>query len=159
MAAGMNQHPSSRSRSGFSLVEVMIVMVTVGLLLSIAAPRMGGYFARVKADGVADQIATDLAYARSLAVRQGRPVQLRYFPASYTYVVQENPGPSAIARRHGGLEDGMEDVEVTFFPASQDSVVFSPRGLKAQGADSVVVTFRGNRSRVVVTQLGRAYRG
>lgn len=60
------------SRRGFTLIEVLIIVTIMGVLTTIAVPRLGGkdFFARLRARTVAHQIASDIRFARRLAVTE-----------------------------------------------------------------------------------------
>lgn len=73
---------------GFTLVELMIVIVVLGILAAIAAPNYQSFMAQRRLNGAARQIMSDLMNARMLSVTQNRNVQVT-FPTSagdsYTY--------------------------------------------------------------------------
>ena len=53
---------------GFTLIELMIVIAILGILAGIAAPNFQTYMTRMRLNGAARQIMTDLMEARSKAV-------------------------------------------------------------------------------------------
>ncbi len=65
-------------KAGFTLVELLVVVLLVGVLASLAAPSLGGMVARAQTTGALNRLTTDLAYARMLAVRGGRQVQVLF---------------------------------------------------------------------------------
>jgi prepilin-type N-terminal cleavage/methylation domain-containing protein len=73
-----------RSRRGFSLIEIMIVVVLIGLMMAIVVPRF-----RVsqwtKSREAADQLARDLEAARSRALATRSIVRIVVDPVTATY--------------------------------------------------------------------------
>lgn len=63
-------------RGGWSLVELLVVLVIAGIAAAIVAPRMEGMLAVMRVRGAANRLAADLAYTRHLAVRTGRRARL-----------------------------------------------------------------------------------
>lgn len=59
--------------SGFTLVELLVVMFIVGLIVLTAAPFLRQGVKAAQANSAARTFYTDLAYARSLAVKTGLP--------------------------------------------------------------------------------------
>src|SRR4030042_940289 len=58
-----------RNRTAFTLLELILMVSILGILLSIAVPRLKfDTLARYKADTVARKIVTDLRRTRSLAI-------------------------------------------------------------------------------------------
>ncbi len=83
----------SKDRKAFSLLELVVMLSIVGILLSIAVPRLrfdilGGY----KADTVAGKIVTDLRYTRSLAISDAatnnKGYELRFAGLNYSIINQ-----------------------------------------------------------------------
>ena len=66
------------SRSAFTLIELMLVAVLLGVMAAIAAPRIGAMLPRVSLQGAARQIADDVRAAQAYAVNRGRVVYLEY---------------------------------------------------------------------------------
>jgi type IV fimbrial biogenesis protein FimT len=61
---------------GFTIIELMTVLVIAGVLLVIALPSFNDMLARRRVEGQANELVTDLAYAKSEAVQRNRNVAL-----------------------------------------------------------------------------------
>jgi type IV fimbrial biogenesis protein FimT len=61
---------------GVTMVEMMTVVVLAGVLLAIAAPSFRDMLERRRLEGQANELVTDLAYAKSEAVARNRNVVL-----------------------------------------------------------------------------------
>jgi type IV fimbrial biogenesis protein FimT len=68
---------SSRTR-GFTLIEVMIVVVVVAVILTLAAPSFRDMILMQRLKGVNAQLVTDLAFARSEAISRGAFVRVLF---------------------------------------------------------------------------------
>ncbi len=66
--------------AGFTLTELLIVMVIAGILLALAAPSFQTMVANSTAENASGLIELDLAYARNNAITRG--VLVRMTPAS-----------------------------------------------------------------------------
>ena len=77
-----------RSRQfGFTIIELMTVMVIVGVLLVLALPSFNETLARRRLEGQANELVTDLSYAKSEAVQRNRNIELRTGGAGTCYTV------------------------------------------------------------------------
>ena len=109
----MNRLPVSDR--GFTLVELMVLIGIVGLLAAIAVPSFNGYMRANRIDTTADQISSDLALARSLAVSQGRVIRFNGTAAGYT-ITDTSDGRVVRNRTFDGAVELLADVTINFFP-------------------------------------------
>jgi type IV fimbrial biogenesis protein FimT len=65
-----------KPRDGFTLVELLMVVLVAGLLLAMAAPTFSALLERNRATAVFHRLTASLAGARLAAVHSGRPVAL-----------------------------------------------------------------------------------
>lgn len=77
---------SNRLQRGLTLVEAAVTLAITAVAIGAAAPNFGSAVERHHLEGVAAQIETDFAYARSLAVAQNRTLRLN-FAGPRCYVV------------------------------------------------------------------------
>lgn len=75
-------------RAGFSLVEIMVVIVLIGLIAGITAPPMFKYLASTKLQTSSDRMVADLQYARTLAISNGTILR---FSTTYSGYILSNP--------------------------------------------------------------------
>ena len=71
-------------QAGFTIIELMTVMVIAGVLLALALPSFNETLARRRLEGQANELVTDLSYAKSEAVARNRSVLLQTNPGGTT---------------------------------------------------------------------------
>jgi len=87
-----------RAESGFSMVEVMIAIVLVGILVVIAVPMFQEQVAKRRLEGLANELSADLQYARTEAVSKNRQVQLISAADGKSYSIQYVTAPVSAAQ-------------------------------------------------------------
>lgn len=115
-------------RSGFTLIEMIVVLSITAIGLTFAGVAFNSYFQRVSAERAAQVFAQDLTLARDWAVRSREPVVIRFYEASLWYEVEAQSSATEVARRRFGVNADIDLSNVTLDFAG-DSVVFNSRGI------------------------------
>ncbi|NNM30386.1 MAG: prepilin-type N-terminal cleavage/methylation domain-containing protein, partial [Akkermansiaceae bacterium] len=68
-----------RTGGGFTLVEILTVLAVIAIMISLAAPLIGDYPEGRELASEADNVESQMAYARLIAVSSGAPVELRFY--------------------------------------------------------------------------------
>ena len=82
MTAGCGRR---RQCGGFSLLEVLLVMVLIAATGALAAGVVGGGLARMELRGSARAVATELRFARARALATGVPQTFEIDPAAHAW--------------------------------------------------------------------------
>jgi type IV fimbrial biogenesis protein FimT len=159
-------HPSRSA--GFTLVELLTVVVILAILVGVVAPRLSGQLSRLRTGDALSQITADLHYARMLAVRSGRTVVLRPEPAAggcvpaaarmavgaYQIVVRGDV-PRVVKREV--LDGGAAGLCVEM--NGGDSIAFNGRGLLHGFNNRTVWARHGSaRDSLTISAVGRVLR-
>lgn len=88
----------SRRRGGFTVIELMAVVVVLAVLLTLAVPAFMDLLARQRLEGAANELSADLQYARSEAVSRQLDVALRTLAdgSGYSITAASTPTPTLI---------------------------------------------------------------
>jgi prepilin-type N-terminal cleavage/methylation domain-containing protein len=68
----------SRNSYGFTMVEVMIVLLILGMVAAVAVPSIDSTLDEMKIDGAAREVVSVLYYAQSLAIKEGIAYTVNY---------------------------------------------------------------------------------
>lgn len=143
--------PTTRSRhvaGGFTLIELCVVLVLVGVVLALVIPRYGGFLTRGSMRSEARRLAALVRYLRHEASRSGKVHYLSFDVGrdEYSVSVDEGKGRAAedltqLAKPHV-LAEGIRFRDVTVYGRGQKSegrqlVAFTPRG----ESDEAIVHF------------------
>lgn len=77
----MNTAPApghARAARGLTVIEMMVVVVVVGVIVTLAVPSLREFLARQRVAAVNAELVTDLQFARSEAVARNREVYLTF---------------------------------------------------------------------------------
>ena len=134
------------SRRGFTLVETALVVVIMGMLLAIAAPRFTAMRNGFLIDTAAYQVAGDLRRAQVEAIKLNKTIQVVKTGTS-TYDIQSiNPGVTVIYAR--SLEPGIG------FAAGAMTVSFASFGPPIGGGAAFTLNYAGRTKTVTVGANG-----
>ncbi len=118
-----------RSRKGFTLIELTVVVSISAIILTMGGLTFSGYFQRNSARRAAQVFAQDLVSARSFAVRSQESVVIRFYESTLWYEVESQSSATEITRRRFTGSSADVDLSGLTLDLSGDSVVFSSRGV------------------------------
>jgi len=108
-------------RKGFSLLELLIVFVLVGVMSTIAWPRMGRMRESYRVQSAKQQVMAAITTARAAAVQKGRTARFRVSGNVISAVVRTGASESTYVVR---AKDLQREFSVTLEPqAPGDTVV------------------------------------
>lgn len=123
----------TKSSKGFTLIELMIVAVAIGIISAIAIPRFGKVMTRLKLKTTARNVISTLRLARSNAVSQKRPFGVHFDVNSNQYVFFEDKVNLSSSTYEAG--DSViktvtlpEDVNFGYANFNNGAVIFFPNG-------------------------------
>jgi len=155
--------PDSRSfdlrRGGFTLIELVVLLMVVAVATGIAAPRMSNWVAITQVDGVASDLVADIAFARSLAVRSGRRAGVRIQSTGYEVLATRPDGNVAVVKQVNASNASHGLVLSLGSGTLPSTVWFDSRGMTRQPSTVRVVIKRGDIVRGIdLLSTGRVLR-
>jgi type II secretion system protein H len=129
---------SERSQ-GFTLLELILVMVILSTVLAIAAPSLRGFFASRQMQDAAAQILALTQFARSQAVCEGTTYRLNFDAAEATYWLTSNQSGvfEELGVEFGRVFELPKDTELELEDIEQDGgerfIAFKPQGTVSPG--------------------------
>jgi Tfp pilus assembly protein FimT len=143
-------HIAGASRSGFSVVEVSLTLIVLGLLTLIGLPRIRQTAARHRVDRAAVLVASDLEQAFAIAQRERKPVRLACTCESGHYqVTDRSDGAVRFARTL--TADSNYAVESLAFSSRVVDILPSR---SASSADTVTISAGEYTRRIIMTRSG-----
>ena len=141
----------TRSRSGMTLIELMLVVVIIGIVTAAVLPRIARSRESTTAKSAASVIGNDVEAAFSAAARSRRPMLFRCTCTSLMYEVADQTDGSIKMSRRLDSTSGMVVDRLTL---SSTSIVIGPNGLASQAFEVAVAVGNSSR-RVTVSRTGQ----
>lgn len=141
-------------RAGLTLPELLIVVVCIGVLATMLAPRITRLTARDKASAAAALIQTDLERAFSTAARLRKTVTLTANNGARHYQVADSAGGAVRLTRRLDQTNEYGVETMTFSPTS---ITILPSGIASSGL-TVTLTSHGATRVVQMTRVGLIWR-
>ncbi|ULA62328.1 MAG: Prepilin-type N-terminal cleavage/methylation domain-containing protein [Nitrospira sp.] len=138
------------SEKGFSLTEALTSIAIVGLVSALAIPNLMALNARMQADVFAQQVSSELRWARQWAISKRDRVRLVFDQERQAIVVQvgnDRAQHHQLSYQHKGLE--IDE------PSAGPDVVFHPSGRSATATTIQFHNGQGHARTITVSLTGR----
>jgi type IV fimbrial biogenesis protein FimT len=147
-----------RGPAGFTLAELLIVLVIVAIALAMAVPRLNALLQVNAVQGALNRVATDLNLARVRALTTSRQVRLTVSGDGGSYVIVVDPnGAVPTTYKTVRLTQDFPRVDLTPHGAA---ITFDSRGMAAGNVTTTLTaTKQGKSSTLTISGVGRIYRG
>ena len=149
--------------SGFSLIELMIVVAIIAITVAFALPKMIGQRADAKLQGALNNLKGDLNVAKSMAVRENATVVVLFEADGYQVFVDNGASSGNWVRegdehllRNRRLPGGVS-IDLAATDLDTDRTRFNERGLPHPDylGTIVMVDGSGGQGQIQMNRLGR----
>ncbi len=150
-------------KSGFTITELMIVLVLGSIAVAIATPSLSSAFRRTGLRAAMDEFVSTHALARSAAVRHGRTAELHIDDLNGRFWVEVDTGSVSVVKDTIGIVKDISTRDVSM-SSDRTMICFDSRGLPTtrgacEAADATLVFTSGTRvDTLTITALGRVLR-
>lgn len=140
---------------GFSLIELMVVVVILGVLATLGAPSYHEWITNRRVRSTAESILSGLQMARAEAVRRNASVRFELMSNASAACAASSTGPAWVVSRAAAA--GLCDVapsNTVDVPSAGDPIIIASNGGAEATASTQIIGANG-RSAVVFNGLGR----
>ncbi len=148
-----------RARRGFTLIEMLLVIVIAGLLMGVAIPTFLKFSDKSALRSAAVAVSSMHARAKVAAIQRGRTTRLKMSAANNTmWVVSTNAAGTGLDTI-GKVENLNTRFGITF-TTTRDSLTFTPRGIGFETSGTTIILLKGTKAdTLTVTAAGRMLGG
>ncbi len=151
-------HGRAGARAGMTLVELAVVVVIAGVIIMLAIPRYLNLVSYLRSQGAANQLVSDIAYARMTALREGRTTSLTISSTQYTIVVENSDQTVFKTLRTVDVASTYSGTTLTA-DGGNGRIAFDSRGMLRSNSTAGVTLARGSRSQhLALNATGRVIR-
>lgn len=144
-----DKHKKKKENSGFTLIEVMIVIAMIGILSAVAVPRFNAWLPVYRLKSAASDLQSNMQKARGLAIKENMTIPIRFdytsSPGFYYFDTSGNGAYTAgefrvdLSAYNSGVDFGTGNATAKWdgngFSAPPTAVIsFGSRGLSNQAS-------------------------
>jgi prepilin-type N-terminal cleavage/methylation domain-containing protein len=151
--------PATARRSrGYTLIELITVMVLIGVMSSLAVPSLRGTIELTRVRSGLDRVTADLYYARMLAASEGVTVDVQFFHARGRCVSHYEIRRRQPRSIYKTTRLGPELLGLCLTHSGDDDLAFNARGMLIPPGKSMFIRYAGRADSVIISIAGRVRR-
>jgi|LGVE01.1.fsa_nt_gb type IV fimbrial biogenesis protein FimT len=142
------------TKSGFTLIEMMIVIAIMAVFAGIATPNFLSYMPKYRLNGAARQVMGDLMAARMNAVSQNNEFRIFFLANGHEYMILDDDNNNGTAdtgewTETKDIQNEYHDVTI----GSNNDPIFSPRGT-ATNWPTITLTNPSGSKTITISRAG-----
>jgi type IV fimbrial biogenesis protein FimT len=112
------------SKTGFTLIELMIVIAVMAVMITIAAPTFQTYMAQSRLKGAAREVASDLMAARMQAIKENNKFKVSFIINDHQYTILDDDNNNGTA--DSGETTQTKDIQTTYHDVTIENYTNNP---------------------------------
>jgi prepilin-type N-terminal cleavage/methylation domain-containing protein len=141
-----------RNRQGFTMLELLVVMLLGVLMMSIIAPSVSRTLNQTRLQRAASVVASDLQHARTLAARQRAPVTVTILDHSRMVRLHRGTSPDTVFNER--RLDTRSEYPLQSLTSSPAAVTVYPNGLSSANTMTITLQTPAGTRQVTMTRAG-----
>ena len=117
----------SRQRSGFTMLEMLVVFVVFSAVMLVSVRRVGDTLRRDRVAKVAAIVGSDMEQAFAIAARQRVPVRMKFSRTNKTFQIVDRNTPTLIYKQRSFATSG--EYGVDSIQSNHDNIDIMPNGI------------------------------
>jgi prepilin-type N-terminal cleavage/methylation domain-containing protein len=143
-----------RRRGGFSIIELLIVVILVGIVMSVAGLRVSAMMTQQRVVRAASTIQTDMEMAFAIAGRNREPMKMVFSSSSGAILFRVTDRTGATEYKRTDLKQlGLANGDVT---ASSAEITVFPNGFASDTLSILVSVTRNGVTNKRIVRMSRA---
>jgi type IV fimbrial biogenesis protein FimT len=130
-----------RKNSGFTLIEMMVVIGVIGILSMIAIPNIISWLPKHRLGSATRSLLSAMQYARLVAVKENVDIFVKFDPPNDIYILyydsDEIQAGDETTLRKGNMPGGVSIIETNF---TGDRFKFNSRGLASGSGGTISIS-------------------